>query len=283
MEVDEGRWGSKSRTKVSGSDWSSMPNDQYAPLLGDRPTFSSSLNSFEAKNYDERSVRPRFIAAAGSYTLYILLIVIAATIAFYVEKSIPGAPLPIDVFNETRALANLGDLIYLSKQRNGVPVPDRMLYGITGRLAMTDSGLDTAAWVQDKLAEINADVLSLGGTRQMEIVTRTHDGAVVEDDDSSAMWYSGVTNVLARIPGASPRALLISAHYDTVAYSPGASDNGAAVVTVLEILRELLSIEELPYTVIALFDDAEESGLLGAFSFAAYAALAHCRLVNFVL
>jgi hypothetical protein len=48
-----------------------------------------------------------------------------------------------------------------------------------------------------------------------------------------------VANLLAQRPGtgASPRCLVVGAHYDTVAESPGANDNGSGVVTTLELAR----------------------------------------------
>ncbi len=51
-----------------------------------------------------------------------------------------------------------------------------------------------------------------------------------------------VHNIVARIPGTvSSGALLLVAHYDTVPTSPGASDDGAGVVTILETVRALLA------------------------------------------
>lgn len=143
------------------------------------------------------------------------------------------------------------------------------MYGLTGRLAFDESGLLTVGWLLAALNKINANALaSDANARQLEIRTSEHDGVVVEDDESSALWYSELTNVVVRLPGASASAVLISAHYDSVAYSPGASDNGAAVVTVLELLRELVSTADpLPYTLVVVFDDAEESGLLGIHAF----------------
>lgn len=217
-----------------------------------------------------RSRRPRFVTAFCAYSLFVAVIILAATVAVKIERSVPGTPASFGSFSEERALANLAELIDIAEKRDGAPVEGRRLYGITGRLAMTESGLETAAWVKGKLEEINAEVLASGRTRQADIDVRSLNGTVLQDNDSSAMWYNGVTNVVARIPGKSDRALIISGHYDTVAYSPGASDNGAAVVTILEIVRDLLMSEQLPYTVIALLDDAEETGLLGAYAFSKY-------------
>lgn len=79
-----------------------------------------------------------------------------------------------------------------------------------------------------------------------------------------------VENVVARLRGADPagRAVLLVAHYDSVPGSPGASDDGAAVVALLETARALRAGPVLRNDVIVLLSDAEEIGLLGALAFA---------------
>lgn len=84
-----------------------------------------------------------------------------------------------------------------------------------------------------------------------------------------------VHNILARIPGsASTGALLLCGHYDSVAFGPGASDDGSGVSTLLETMRALRSGPPLKNDVIFLFSDGEEgranngTGLSGARAFA---------------
>jgi hypothetical protein len=77
-----------------------------------------------------------------------------------------------------------------------------------------------------------------------------------------------VTNILARMTGVSSgKAVLLVGHYDTVPHSPGAGDDGLAVVAMLETLRALKASTPLRGDVIALFTDGEELGLLGAKAF----------------
>jgi prepilin-type processing-associated H-X9-DG protein len=77
-----------------------------------------------------------------------------------------------------------------------------------------------------------------------------------------------VHNVMGRRPGTAPGgALLLAAHYDTVAGSPGAADNAAAVAALLEAARALVAGPPAPHDVIFLFTDGEEIGLLGARAF----------------
>ena len=77
-----------------------------------------------------------------------------------------------------------------------------------------------------------------------------------------------VHNVLARLPGArADAAVLLTAHYDSVAASPGVSDDGAGVAAVLEAARALQAGPPLPRDVWLLLADGEEAGLLGAEAF----------------
>ena len=75
-------------------------------------------------------------------------------------------------------------------------------------------------------------------------------------------------NILARIKGTSnAKALLLLSHYDSAphSYSPGASDAGSGVATILESVRAFL-YNKTPHKndIIILFSDAEELGLNGA-------------------
>lgn len=74
-------------------------------------------------------------------------------------------------------------------------------------------------------------------------------------------------NVLARLPGDSTSAVLVSAHYDSPPESVGAGDNAAAVGVALEALRVLAGSPRLRHTVIVNFNDGEEAGLLGVQGF----------------
>jgi len=77
-----------------------------------------------------------------------------------------------------------------------------------------------------------------------------------------------VRNIAARVPGSDPsRAILLSAHYDSVPAGPGAGDNAVGVAVLLETARALLAGPPVKNDVIFLFTDAEEIGLLGAQAF----------------
>lgn len=77
-----------------------------------------------------------------------------------------------------------------------------------------------------------------------------------------------VWNVVGVVPGAEEGpALLVSAHYDSVASGPGAGDDGAGVAAALEVARALRAGAGLRRPVVFLLVDGEEAGLLGAQAF----------------
>jgi peptidase M28-like protein len=79
-----------------------------------------------------------------------------------------------------------------------------------------------------------------------------------------------LVNILARLPGArSTNAVLLTAHYDSVAEAPGASDDGNGVAALLETARALASSGPFPNTIMFLFTDNEEGGTVGAGAFIA--------------
>lgn len=74
-------------------------------------------------------------------------------------------------------------------------------------------------------------------------------------------------NIYAERVGSEPiaGAILLGAHYDSVARSPGADDNATSISTVLEAAR-LLNVST-PRTLKLLLFDLEEVGLLGSQAF----------------
>jgi Peptidase family M28 len=77
-----------------------------------------------------------------------------------------------------------------------------------------------------------------------------------------------VRNVIAVMGPPTGKALLLSAHYDSVPVGPGASDDGIGVATLLEV-GSLLKDRPLNRPIILLFNEGEELGLIGARAFLA--------------
>ena len=73
-------------------------------------------------------------------------------------------------------------------------------------------------------------------------------------------------NIIARLGGDSDDrgTILLVGHYDSVPAGPGASDDGAAVASMLEIARILRAQPAPRHPIVLLFTDGEEAGLLGA-------------------
>ncbi|MGI8437963.1 MAG: M28 family peptidase [Chthoniobacterales bacterium] len=77
-------------------------------------------------------------------------------------------------------------------------------------------------------------------------------------------------NIVARFPGrANQRAVMLVAHYDSVPQGPGAADDGAGVISILETVRALRAGPPLQNDVLVLLTDGEEPGLLGSAGFVA--------------
>jgi len=93
---------------------------------------------------------------------------------------------------------------------------------------------------------------------------------VEHDTHVSGSQVAYVQNIVATIRAAEPGpGVLLSAHYDSVANSPGAADDGAGVASLLEIARAITSGAAPRRSVVLLFTDGEEAGLCGATAFAA--------------
>src|SRR5215207_4901048 len=94
--------------------------------------------------------------------------------------------------------------------------------------------------------------------------------AIASYPEGSLAQAVRVNNILVRLAGTSDsqRAVMLSAHYDSWAKTtPGASDCGSCVVTLLETMRALEAGPPLKNDVIFLFTDAEERVSAGAEGF----------------
>lgn len=90
----------------------------------------------------------------------------------------------------------------------------------------------------------------------------------VFEDHSPFVSAGAIENIVVRIEGTNPsHTILFAAHYDSVPYGPGANDDGVAVIAMLETIRALRAASPIRNTIIFLFTDGEEVGLLGASAF----------------
>src|SRR5215211_3569337 len=109
---------------------------------------------------------------------------------------------------------------------------------------------------------IFAELMKMGLQPQVQTTT------AVKTRSGSVHRAATVQNIAAKLAGtANTRAVLLVAHYDAAQLSLGASDDGAAVASLLETLRALKASAPLKNDVIFLATDGEEVGLLGAIAF----------------
>ncbi|XP_055986560.1 endoplasmic reticulum metallopeptidase 1 [Sorex fumeus] len=83
-------------------------------------------------------------------------------------------------------------------------------------------------------------------------------------------YYDNITNVVVKLEprAGAQHAILANCHFDSVANSPGASDDAVSCSVMLEILRVLAtSPEALQHAVIFLFNGAEENVLQASHGF----------------
>jgi hypothetical protein len=111
----------------------------------------------------------------------------------------------------------------------------------TGPDARSDANREAQSWIADELVRVSE------GRIEVEII-------------------GDYSSVVGRLPGYFPYdapVLLVGGHYDSVADSPGANDDGVGVATMLELAR-VLSQYEWPLDVYFGAWNAEEIGLRGA-------------------
>ncbi|MGC1106151.1 MAG: M20/M25/M40 family metallo-hydrolase [Candidatus Acidiferrales bacterium] len=178
---------------------------------------------------DERPRGGAFVFALALYALVICLTVLRAQ---------PSAPKPADApdeFSGVRAKTLLQQLV-----GNGVPHP---------------VGSAANAMVRDAI---------VARLTQLGYQPRVQEDFVCDEDGGCG----DVKNILARLDGQEPGpSVMVAAHYDSVPAGPGASDDGAGTVSVLEIARALKASAPPRHPVIFLIDEGEEAGLFGAVAF----------------
>lgn len=175
---------------------------------------------------------------------WLLIGVLAALLAAFALKgalvalpAIPAAPSP-DAFDANRAHGRLA----------------RILAGVGAHPVDSDAG----DLVRSRLA---AEMRAVG-LQPRETDSFTCNGR----ETGRALACGRVRNLVATIGPAEGRHLLIVAHTDSTFAGPGAADAGIGYATMLEVAA-LLRGRQLGRPVTFLFDDGEESGLLGARAF----------------
>lgn len=107
---------------------------------------------------------------------------------------------------------------------------------------------------------------SLRDRHQMEIWHQRGDGSHLFELIGRPIQkrYSGLTNIVVRLSNGTPAgqedAVLVNAHLDSTLPSPGAADDLAGVVVMLELIRGILATDTpLDHAIVFLFNGGEES------------------------
>ena len=121
----------------------------------------------------------------------------------------------------------------------------------------------------DSVADDEVRTRLIATLRQMGMKPIVRDQLACNDFQKARLVACArVRNVIASIGPQTGRALLLSAHYDSVPVGPGASDDGIGVATLLEV-GSLMKGQPLRRPIILLFNEGEELGLIGARAFLA--------------
>lgn len=182
---------------------------------------------------------PPSTPGAHARRLLIGLVLWFGLFALAERASRPPVPLPVDAPQEQ-----------FSAQR-AVVVLDRLIDGLGGP---HPTGSEAADQI---LERVRSEVIRLGWDHEIQEAIGMSSGGSV----------GRMRNLVARRVGRLDQpAVLVAAHYDSVGAGPGISDDLASVAAMLEIGRAL-GDDGLPRTVILLFTDGEEAGLVGAEAF----------------
>eukprot|EP00128_Syssomonas_multiformis_P006554 Colp12_sorted_trinity150504_noHs@23092 len=170
-----------------------------------------------------------------------------------------NATVPSSVFSEERSFKYLQDLVDIAEFNAEKPLPTGN-YHVWGRLAFGESCDRTVKYLVEEIEKIRAesDVL----TSVLDVTSTS--GEFVWINSPLVGVFRNITNIAVRIPasdGSIDNAIMVSSHFDSTAFSLGASDNGVNVAMQLELLRVLIHNGPLARPVIILWCEAEESGL----------------------
>jgi Peptidase family M28 len=102
--------------------------------------------------------------------------------------------------------------------------------------------------------------------RAVGLNPRVTDDFACNERRGRAVGCARVRNLVATIGPAEGNHLLLVSHYDSTPAGPGAADDGIGIASMLEVAA-LLRARTLTRPVTFLFNEGEESGLLGARAF----------------
>ncbi|KAK9764155.1 hypothetical protein K7432_008578 [Basidiobolus ranarum] len=187
------------------------------------------------------------------YSFLIAVYALTFTIVSYVRESLPAA-LPDNEISDFSAMRAWKQL----EQFTTEPHPFN-----------SETNLKTQEYLSKVLLELSERGKALNRKVELDINDNsTYTGFSLSGGPYSGWRYFESSNLLLRIEGTKQRseALLISAHFDSVPFSHGVTDNGIGVVVALEVARSIIE-NPIADTVILNLNNCEETGLLGSEGF----------------
>ncbi|XP_032586206.1 endoplasmic reticulum metallopeptidase 1 [Drosophila mojavensis] len=142
------------------------------------------------------------------------------------------------------------------------------LVNIGTRVAGSDANeLEAVNFLLNEISKIQKDLLEDYFTLEVDV----HKTSGSHIYHSLLEMYQGVQNVVVKLSprnSSSESYLLVNSHYDTVATSPGAGDDGFMVATMMEVLRVMATTPQtLEHPVVFLFNGDEEMGMQASHGF----------------
>ncbi|MCD6594744.1 M20/M25/M40 family metallo-hydrolase [bacterium] len=146
------------------------------------------------------------------------------------------------------------NLLYESGAKCGITVVDDIRINAYIKL-----GQEVADDFGDKFA-----LATIGYKYAIDLVNKGIERVKVHTEQEKFIGKSH--NVIAEIPGKTDRTIILTAHYDSTPSSPGAQDNAAGCVEMLDIAKSLAG-KKFERTIKFIFCGSEEMGLLGSKAF----------------
>ncbi|KAI7862925.1 hypothetical protein BDF14DRAFT_1734961 [Spinellus fusiger] len=129
------------------------------------------------------------------------------------------------------------------------------------------------AVIKDWLVDLVVDFQVQGRRKGLRVDVVTNDTTPLVYNKNrfakNEYWSVESRNVLLRLVGQNnntEQALLVNAHYDSVSTSHGVTDNGMGVAVAIELIRYFIA-HPPRHTIVFLFNNFEEPGLVGAEQF----------------
>lgn len=160
--------------------------------------------------------------------------------------------------NGAIAIVQRGEIRFLEKAQNAAAA------GASG-LVIVNSESDTFAGLLG--GEVNIPVVALSGKQGNSLIEQVQSQSIQAtlNANTAERTVTG-RNIIAHRAGVTQPELLLGAHYDSVADSPGANDNASGTAVLLDVARQIAQTP-LGERVWFVAFDGEEDGLHGSRAF----------------